>query len=112
MKAPAENIGVIYQQMVRWANWMGVARLPWQTPYEHAALLQRSLPGYEREVGTITDGYVRDTFSRPHLASTNSRSAAQFSAALENNRTWSRLRAEMLRRAIKRRLPSWLGGDG
>jgi hypothetical protein len=97
--------------MERWANWMGVARLPWQTPYEHATVLQRNLPGYEREVRTITDGYVRDTFSRRHLVAANSRSAAQFSTTLENNRIWSRLRSEMLRRAIKHRLPTWLGGD-
>ena len=104
---PAENIGVLYQQMVRLAGWMGVTRWPWQTPYEHAAVLQRNLPGFEREVGAITDEYVHQTFSR-HSMSVDSGPPAQFSIALASSLAWSRLRPVMLKTAFKRRLPPWL----
>jgi hypothetical protein len=112
MKEPAGDVSLLYRQMVRWAGWMGVARLPWQTPYEHAAVLQHNLPGYEREVETITAEYVRDTYSRYHGPAIEARSAAQFSAALERNLAWTRLRSEMVKQTIKRRWPKRLGGRG
>ena len=110
MKEPDGDISALYRQMVRWAGWMGVARLPWQTPYEHAAVLQHNLPGYEQEVKTITDEYVRDTYSHYHGTTIEAGSAAQFSAVLERNLAWTRLRSEMLKRTIKHRWPTRLGG--
>jgi len=112
IKEPADDANALYRQMVRWAGWMGIARLPWQTPYEHAAVLQHNLPGYEREIETITAEYVRDTYSRYHDAAIEARSAAQFSAVLERNLAWTRLRSEMVKRTIKRRWPARLGGSG
>ncbi len=110
MTKSIENITILYQQMVRLAGWMGVARRPWQTPYEHATALQRNLPGYEHDVKTITEEYVQQTFSRhTNMSADSHSSAAQFSAVLERNLAWNRLRAEMLKTAFKRHLPKWLG---
>lgn len=102
---PAENIPLLYRQMVRLAGWMGLAPRPWQTPYEHATLLHRRLPGYRREIDAITTEYVAETFGRPLPVG---RHAARYAAVLEINSAWARLRPAMLKLAVKRRLPAWL----
>lgn len=104
-----ESIDLLYLQMVRLAGWMGVTRWPWQTPYEHAGVLQRNLPGYEREVGAITGDYVYQTFSRPATA-VISHPATPHAVSGESNLAWSRLRSAMLKTAVRRRLPKWLSG--
>jgi transglutaminase-like putative cysteine protease len=90
-----QNIASLYKNMVRLARWMGAALRPWQTPYEHAALLQNRLPHCRHDVEIITAAYVRQTFGP----------AAAKSASYETGLAWQRLRPEMLKAAIKRRLP-------
>jgi hypothetical protein len=96
--------------MVRLAGWMGVVRRPWHTPYEHARMLESSLPAYRQEIEIITGEYVHHTFSSPPVSGGNDVAAAQFTAMLKNNRAWSRLRLAMAKTAFKRRLPKWLRG--
>ena len=100
----SENIFTSYQRMLKIADWMGLTMRPWQTPYEHAAILQRNLPTYRREVHDITTEYVYRTFSSKNGATANS---AQLYHIAES---WSRLRPAMLKVAFKRRLPKWLKG--
>jgi hypothetical protein len=94
-----EEVAVLYQKMVRFASWIGLKIHPWQTPYEHSALLQKALPEQQNTVETITRGYVFYAYSgRPQE---NGQSA-------EATFAWYQLRTAMLRQAIKRRLPTWL----
>jgi transglutaminase-like putative cysteine protease len=98
----SENIFTSYQRMLKFAGWMGLAMRPWQTPYEHAAVLQRNMPTYRREVQDITTEYVYQTFSSKNGATPNSAQIYYIAEA------WSRLRPAMLKEAFKRRLPKWV----
>jgi hypothetical protein len=113
LSKPVDNIAALYRQMERLAGWMGVPHRPWHTPFEHAAMLQRSLPARRRDIETITGEYVQHTFRRPGVApGVSSVDSGQFAAIPESNLAWSRLRADMLRQAVKRRLPRRLRGNG
>ena len=105
---PAESIFSLYPRMVKFAGWMGLTIRPWQTPYEHAAVLQHNLPSYQREVDAIASQYVYETFSnyRNDPGSMNGRgySLQTYSPGV----AWGRLRPAMLKEAFKRRLPRWL----
>jgi hypothetical protein len=105
---PSESIFSLYPRMVKFAGWMGLTIRPWQTPYEHAAVLQRNLPSYQREVDAIASQYVYETFSnhRNDPSSMNGRgySLQTYSPGV----AWSRLRPAMLKEAFRRRLPRWL----
>jgi len=105
MSKPVDSIAVLYQQMIRLAGWMGVPQRPWQTPYEHAAALQRRLPAQQSNINAITGDYVRHTFS-PHHA--EPAETAEFGLIAAGNLAWSQLRPEMLKAAVSRRLPRWL----
>jgi transglutaminase-like putative cysteine protease len=105
-----KNIFDLYQSMVNLASWMGAAIRPWQTPYEHAGILKRRLPTYEREVETITTEYVHQTFSPPRASSQHDtlqgiKSIVESRVTYQSNLAWRRLRPEMIKTAIKRRLP-------
>jgi hypothetical protein len=109
LNKPTENVAALYQQMVRLAGWMGIVRRPWQTPYEHATLLEHVLPAHRGEINMITGEYVRHTFSPPGTRQgTLGRNAAHFSSVMEANFAWQQLRTDMLKSAFKRRLPRWL----
>lgn len=102
---PGQSIDAFYQGMVKLAGWMGVAIRPWQTPYEHAAVLHRTLPTYRQEVDTITGEYVYQTFRNKNgLKPANNFGSQNYQTAL----AWHRLRPAMLKAAIKRRMPKWL----
>ncbi len=92
----------LYQHMVQLAGWMGLKFHTWQTPYEHAAMLQHSLPTHQDEVEAITDQYVYQTFG------SGSASTQQTPIVYESNLVWHRLRPEMIKQAFLRRLPEWL----
>jgi hypothetical protein len=72
---------------------------PSQTPFEHAAVLQRNLPRQQDSVQVIAQKYVHYAYSRQHSGDPDSLTAA---------RAWHRLRPEMVRQSIIRRLPGWL----
>ncbi len=94
---PARDIFNLYQRMVRLAGWLGLTLRPWQTPYEHAALLQRRLPHRREEVEVITADYVQQRFSptaSPHLT--------------QSNLAWRRLYPAMVKAICRQRLPHWL----
>ncbi|MCG3210772.1 MAG: hypothetical protein FOGNACKC_04403 [Anaerolineae bacterium] len=96
----SETVAWFYQQMVKWAKWMGLNLRPWQTPYEHAAVLRRTLPDNSPDIDTIAREYVVVAYSRPQ--------PGQFPSTAEPIRAWQRLRPAMLKQAIKNRLPRWL----
>lgn len=99
-----DNITSLYQGMVRFAGWMGLAIRPWQTPYEHAAVLQRSLPTHQREVEIITGQYVFHTFSPASSRADRTGSVQTYDC----NLAWNRLRPAMLKATVKGWLPAWL----
>jgi hypothetical protein len=87
--------------MVQLAAWMNVVLHSWQTPYEHAAILERKLPGHQHEVAEITHQYVHETFS-PAVKPTDS------GLIYRSNQAWHRLRSAIVKAAIRQRLPRWL----
>jgi len=101
MSKPSDSISNLYQRMVRLASWMGLAMRPSQTPFEHATVLERTLPSRRREVNTIATEFVYQTFS-PHPQGDYSR---QDLASSESKLAWNRLQVEMVKAAFKRRLP-------
>jgi transglutaminase-like putative cysteine protease len=107
---PSESIFSLYPRMIKFASWMGLAIRPWQTPYEHAAVLQRNLPSYQREVDAIASQFVYEKFSNhkddPVALNGRSYSLQTYSPGV----AWGRLRPAMLKEALRRRLPRWLRG--
>jgi transglutaminase-like putative cysteine protease len=94
----AQDIFQVYKKMLNLAGWMGHQIRPWQTPYEHAAVLERSLPEQQQSLQLITNEYVRQAYSRQEQAING-----------EVGHAWYRLRHVMIRQTIKRYLPEWLG---
>ncbi len=105
MSQPLDSITALYQQMVRLAGWMGLPLRPWQTPYEHAKILQRHLPAQQNHINAIAGDYVQHTFSPRHAEPAET---AEFGLIVASNLAWSQLRPEMLKAAVRRRLPHWL----
>jgi len=103
---PEENVSVRYERMVKFASWMGVMLWPWQTPYEHAAVLQRNLPAHQSEVEMIANDYVFQTFSNKNGAGPEYKEYS--SQAYQTAVAWTRLRTAMIKEAFRRRLPKWL----
>lgn len=95
-----QSIFNLYQNMARLGSWMGVAIRPWQTPYEHATLLQRHLPTRQDDVEIITKEYVRRTFS----LSPRGQEQVASTVNVETSLAWRRLRPAMIEAVIKRRL--------
>jgi transglutaminase-like putative cysteine protease len=87
----------LYQRMVRLAGWMGLQLRPWQTPYEHAASMHRTLPEFGPEIDTLTESYVQTAYRRPQTD--DPPPAKNLGAA------WRRLRPAMLKYAVTSRLP-------
>lgn len=104
------NIFELYRRMVNLASWLGVTMRPWQTPYEHAAILQRRLPACRREIEAIATSYVYQIFSAGRYTSPSNPDPinARETWPGENNLIWSRLSVEMLKAILKRLLPHWL----
>jgi transglutaminase-like putative cysteine protease len=103
---PTGDAFKLYQRMMQLAAWMGAAIRPWQTPYEHAALLQRRLPSRQNEIELITEDYVHQMYSpAPVLASERGTGST---LVYESDVAWSRLHPEMIKAVFKRHLPKWL----
>jgi transglutaminase-like putative cysteine protease len=98
-----ESVFSLYQHMVRLSTWLGVSLRPWQTPYEHAAALQRHLPEQQEAVSAITGEYVHQVYRNPHQVDTADPAPVQAA-----NRAWQQLRPAMLKQSLRRRLPRWL----
>jgi transglutaminase-like putative cysteine protease len=60
-EAAAPNL--FYERLVHWANRLGSALRPDQTPYERASLLSREIPLGAPFIGRITEAYVRYRFA-------------------------------------------------
>jgi hypothetical protein len=99
----SQNIVNLYHNMIRFARWMGAGIRPWQTPYEHGRVIKHRLPQYQQDVDTITNEYVHQTFGK---GAPNRRNVVvQTAITYESSLAWQRLRPEMIKSAIKRRLP-------
>jgi hypothetical protein len=105
---PAGDFLKLYQRMVQLAALMGAAVRPWQTPYEHAVLLQRRLPSRQQEIELITDGYVRQLFSPTPAATSENRAGTATTMVYESDLAWRRLHPEMVKAVFKRHLPKWV----
>ncbi len=88
--------GEVYFAMLRLAHWMGLAKRPSQTPYEHASVLAQNLPPIETEVSFITDEFVRNEFS-PRVTTEETRSKL-----LE---AWHKIRPALYRAIFERHMP-------
>jgi hypothetical protein len=102
------NIFTRYQGMVKMAGWMGVALRPWQTPFEHAAVLQRNLPTHSRDVATIASEYVYQTFSNKNGTKPVDERGYASQRSNQSALAWNRLRPAMLKEALRRHFPRWL----
>ena len=102
--AASHNIFNIYQTMVRLAGWLGAALRPWQTPYEHATILSHHLPQSQRDIDLITNEYVRQIFG-PAKPKTMAEALTRTKLTYESVLAWRRLRVEMIKTALKHRLP-------
>lgn len=105
---PTRDVLKLYQRMLQLAAWMGAAIRPWQTPFEHAALLQRRLPSRQREIEMITDDYVHQLFSSAPASAGKSKAGMSETMIYESDLAWRRLHPAMLKAIFKRRLPRWL----
>jgi hypothetical protein len=66
-KPPEEaliSIRALYRGLLRWAARQGVARLPFQTPLEHLAVLEQGFPQQQNDLRRITDAYLLARYSR------------------------------------------------
>ncbi len=99
LMAEAGVVG-LYRRMVKLAGWMGIRLRPWQTPFEHAGMLQRALPQRRQEIETIAGGYVTAGYGNPHTGNPDN--------IQPDEAAWQRLRPAMLRQTLWRRLPRWL----
>lgn len=123
--APISSILKLYQRMLRVAGWMGLAIRPWQTPFEHAAVLQHTIPSRQREVEIITSQYVYQTFGHPSRAvveplaeitgagETDGRTVEPVTdpEGQDYNLAWHKLQPEMVKVVIKQHLSApwhWL----
>jgi transglutaminase-like putative cysteine protease len=95
-----KNIFNLYEGMLKFGRWMGALLQPWQTPYEHAAILQERLPTFKKEVTVITDDYVYHTFSPVDKLNPPPDRVAE-----ESRTAWLRLRPTMAKLAIKQLIP-------
>jgi len=94
-----------YAQLSALAAWAGVRRRPSDTPYEYAATLVHAVPSARAPVETITEAYVRGTYSRGPLDSDLARRASE---------AWAPLRWILLRRAVRhwrQLLARWRRGE-
>jgi len=99
-----ESIFKLYQRLQRFARWTGLASPPWQTPHEHAALLQQQFPMLQSELAAITAEYVQQTFRNvsPY------HETVAFMASADSQAAWQRVRPEMQKAIVRRFLPQWL----
>jgi len=88
--------GDVYFAMLKLAQWMGLAKRPSQTPYEHASILAKNLPDIQAEVNFITGEFVRSEFS-PRQTTQETR--AKLLAA------WHKMRPVLYRAIFDRRVP-------
>lgn len=58
------SIRALYRNLLRWASKQGLARLPWQTPLEHLALLEEMFPQREEDLKRLTEAYLLARYSR------------------------------------------------
>ena len=102
-KYASQNIFNLYHSMIRFARWMGAVIRPWQTPFEHARIIKNRLPHQQKDIDIITNEYVRQTFGQG--APTKRNVVVQTAITHESSLAWQRLRPEMIKVALKRRLP-------
>jgi hypothetical protein len=58
------SIRALYRHLLRWAAKQGIARLPWQTPLEHLALLEQGFPQQQDDLRQLTETYLSARYSR------------------------------------------------
>ncbi len=102
-KRAGQNIFNLYHSMIRFARWMGAALRPWYTPFEHARVIKQRLPEHRNDIDTITNEYVRQTFGQG--APTRRNVVVQTAITYESGLAWRRLRPDMIKDALRRRLP-------
>jgi hypothetical protein len=102
-KYAGQNIFNLYHSMIRFARWMGIPARSWQTPFEHARVIKNRLPQQQQDVDTITNEYVHQTFGKGTSRQRNV--VIQTAITYESGLAWQRLRPEMIKAAIRRRLP-------
>lgn len=64
--AGVSAIRELYRQLLRLGAEVGLPRFRYQTPYEYLPRLRARVPARDRELGTMTEAYVRVRYT-PHL---------------------------------------------
>ncbi|MDM8520306.1 DUF3488 and transglutaminase-like domain-containing protein [Anaerolineales bacterium HSG6] len=102
----AQSIFRIYQQLLRFSDWVGLPIQPEQTPFEHTHSLQTQFPTRQAELSTITEEYVQQTFGTQR---TNSTVSAGSVSSYESATAWGTLQPELLKAAVKNYLAKLRG---
>ncbi len=89
---------ILYERLQRWADRLGLAIRPGQTPYEHADDLGDTLPSARPAIDTITDNYVRYRFAGQPPAS--------------GEETWHPLRPIFWKARLRKLLGMYVAEDG
>ncbi len=76
-RRPLSQVERAYENMLRWANWLGLGLQPHQTPYEHAALLARAIPSARNAINHLVALYVRGRFRAGELDAAEREGARQ-----------------------------------
>ncbi|OQY44335.1 MAG: hypothetical protein B6242_12980 [Anaerolineaceae bacterium 4572_78] len=88
------RVDEVYHTLVKLARWLGVKKLPSQTPYEHAEDLNQTMPAIKLQVNTITNAFVHHMFSgRTDIANDTKVNVAQ---------SWSEIKPIIQQAIIKR----------
>lgn len=90
-------VSAIYGAMVRLAGWMGIKKRPWQTAYEHASQLKRTVPEAQSEIELITTAFVRQAYSPRPDASPGTRQSVMTA--------WEHIRPLLFRTVFENRNP-------
>ncbi len=89
---PRQLILYFYLSIVRRAEERGIARRPWQTPYEYSAQLRVELPERESDVAELTEAFVVARYS-PRPVTSEEASLVK--------RSWKRVRSALRRWQLK-----------
>jgi len=90
--SPRQLILYFYLSIVRRAGERGIARQPWQTPYEYSARLRAELPEHESDVVELTEAFVVARYS-PRPVTSEEASLVK--------RSWKRVRSALRRWRIR-----------
>ncbi len=89
---------VLYTRLVQWGRRLGLPLRAWQTPTEHAGILERHLPEHRTQVWNIVRAYEHTVYAPPTLRLQPTDEATRLV------KMWQRLWPTLVQRWLHRRL--------